>query len=135
MLKLIFACGREPSYGRNKTVLTALQACFDVISITDTQPGSLTLRICRLLPRLFQALRHPHDLVYLGFYAHPLVLFARRLTSAPIIFDAFVSTYDTLCFDRRQFSPASMPGRLAFELDRAASLSATRVVLDRKSVV
>lgn len=114
-------------------VLRALRANFAVVTVTETRRGSLTLRLAIIALRLLRALRHPHDLVYLGFYAHPLVPLVRRLTAAPILFDAFVSTYDTLCFDRGVLAPNSPGGRLAFQLDQAASASAEGVLLDTRA--
>jgi glycosyltransferase involved in cell wall biosynthesis len=131
--KILFACGRELDYVRNVMVLRALRANFDVMAVTESRLGSLTLRLAVITLRLLRALRRPHDLVYLGFYAHPLVPLARRLTSAPILFDAFVSTYDTLCFDRQVLAPGSPGGRLAFRLDQAACAAATTVLLDTQA--
>ncbi len=133
MLKVLFACGREPDYVRNAMALRALRANFAVVTVTETRRGSLTLRLAIIALRLLRALRRPHDLVYLGFYAHPLVPLVRRLTAAPILFDAFVSTYDTLCFDRGVFAPNSLGGQLAFQLDQAASASAEGVLLDTRA--
>jgi len=131
--KILFACGREPGYVRNAMVLRALRSSFDVTAVTDARRGSLTLRLAVIAVRLLRALRRPHDLVYLGFYAHPLVPLARRLTAAPILFDAFISTYDTLCFDRGSLAPNSPGGRLAFKLDQAACTSSDCVLLDTQA--
>jgi glycosyltransferase involved in cell wall biosynthesis len=130
-MRILFTCGREPEYTRNDVLLRALRPHHDLISVTDSRPGSLTARTLRLLPRLLQALRREHyDLIIVGFYGYGLVPLVRRFTLRPILFDAFVSNYDTLCFDRRRFAPHSLPGRLAFALDRLGCASADRVLLD-----
>jgi len=131
MARILFTCGREPEYTRNDVLLRALRPRHDLITVTDDRTGSLTARSLRLLPRLVRALRRPdYDLVFIGFYGYLLVPLARRLTHRPILFDAFVSNYDTLCFDRRRFAPTSLMGRLAFGLDRLGCNSANRVLLD-----
>jgi len=133
-LKVLFTCGREPSYTRNEVILRALRARHYVVEVTDSHAGSLTIRNLRLLPRLIPYLtRDDYDLVFVGFYGYLLMPWVRRLTRRPIVFDAFLSNYDTLCFDRRRFHPHSIAGRLAFRLDRAACNAADRVLLDTAS--
>jgi glycosyltransferase involved in cell wall biosynthesis len=131
--KVIFVCGREPEYVRNAMIWQTLNQHFDGCLVADSQAGSLSLRLARLLPRLIYHLRRPHDLLVIGFYGHPLALLARYLTRAPILFDAFVSTYDTLCFDRQLFPAASPGGKLVFWLDKQASHYADKVLLDTKT--
>ena len=110
-----------------------LHQSFDAYLVASSQPGSLSLRIAKLVPRLIYQLSQPHDIVVIGFYGHPLSILARRLTKAPIIFDAFVSTYDTLCSDRQVIAPNAILGHLAFQLDKQACQSATKILLDTKT--
>jgi glycosyltransferase involved in cell wall biosynthesis len=131
--RVLFTCGREPEYVRNLLVLRALWQQFEVVEVTDSGAGSLLLRNLRLLPRLFAALRSPHDLVFVGFYGYLLTLFLSRLTRKPILFDAFVSNWDTLCFDRQVFTPDSIRGRLARALDTRACLTASHCLLDTRA--
>lgn len=131
--KVLFICGREPQYVRNAMIWQTLAQNFDSRLIADDKAGSLSFRLARLIPRLIYHLRQPHDLVVIGFYGHPLVPLARPLTRAPILFDAFVSTFDTLCLDRQIFSPTSLPGRMAFYVDKSAVHLADKVVLDTKT--
>jgi len=128
--RILFTCGREGQYVRNLLVRRALQQRFDVLEVIDNRPGSLLLRNLRLIPRLMPALRTHPDLVFVGFYGHLLTLFLSRLTRAQILFDAYLSTWDTLCFDRQRFAPRSLAGRLAFALDRQAGLAARHTLLD-----
>jgi len=128
--RVLFTCGREPEYVRNLLVRRALRQQFDVVEVTDSGAGSLLLRNLRLLPRLVAAMRSPHDLVFVGFYGYLLTLFLSRLTRKPILFDAFVSNWDTLCFDRQTLKPDSIGGRLAQALDIRACLTASHCLLD-----
>jgi len=128
--RILFTCGNEAAYVRNLLVRRALLEQFDVVEVTDDRPGSLMVRNLRLLPRLLRALRMPHDLVFAGFYGYLLTLFLKRVTLKPVLFDAFVSNWDTMCFDRQSFQPYSTLGRLAFRLDRRACLTASHCLLD-----
>jgi len=128
--RILFTCGREAQYTRNLLVLRALRQNCDVLEITDSRPGSLLQRHVRLLPRLLRALRGSFDLVFVGFYGFLLLQMLARLTRKPLLFDAYLSTWDTLCFDRQLFAPRSIPGRLAYWLDQSTSLHASHTLLD-----
>ncbi len=130
-MRILFTCGREPQYVRNEVILRALRKRYQVTEITDRGAGSLIARNLRLLPRLLSAVRrNDYDLIFVGFYGYLLVPWLRRLTKRPLVFDAFVSNFDTLCFDRKKFSPDSLMGKLAFQLDRLTCRSADLVLLD-----
>lgn len=130
-MHILFTCGREAHYVRNEVILRALRRRYQVTEITDNRPGSLIGRSLGLVPRLLHALRgQPYDLIFVGFYGYLLAPWLGRLAQAPLIFDAFVSNYDTLCFDRQRFRPQSLMGKIAFRLDRTASTAADRVLLD-----
>jgi glycosyltransferase involved in cell wall biosynthesis len=113
-------------------ILRALERDFQVVRVTDSsRPFILRnlLIILKLLPNLWKG----HDGVFVGFYGQPLLPFVKLLTRKPIIFDAFVSTYDTLCFDRKWFKPNSVGGRLAYWLDKYTCLLADKVLLDTRT--
>ena len=131
-MRVLLITGREIGYARNEVLLRALQrfAQVDVIAAT-TEPRSLfwnsLLMTVRTLPKV---VRGGYDLIVVGFYGHFIQALISRLTSTPILFDAFVSSYDTLCFDRQLFAPDSLPGRAAFWLDRTTTHAASHVLLD-----
>jgi len=128
--RILFTCGREAGYVRNLLIRRALRQQFDVVDVTDDTPGSLLLRHLKLLPRLLKALTGDQDLVFVGFYGQMLAWSLSQLTRKPIVFDAFLSTYDTLCFDRARFGPHSIRGELAFLLDSQSCRAATHCLLD-----
>jgi glycosyltransferase involved in cell wall biosynthesis len=131
-LKVLFICGREPEYTRNQMILRALERNFQVVRVTDSsRPFILRslLVILKLLPNLWRG----HDWVFVGFYGQPLLPIVKLLTRKPVIFDAFVSTYDTLCFDRKWFRPNSVGGWLTYLLDRYTCLLADKVLLDTRA--
>jgi glycosyltransferase involved in cell wall biosynthesis len=130
-MKILFVAGRELSYPRNDVMLRALQRFGEVNVIGENRLGSLTLRNVRLILRLIpRILLNQHDLVFVGFYGHLMMLFAGILSRKPIIFDAFVSTYDTLSNDRQIVRPGSIIGKLAFHLDVVSCRLADHILLD-----
>lgn len=130
-MRVLFTCGREPEYPRNAVVETCLRRNFEVLSATSSLPR-IPLRYAHLTKQLLQAPTN-YDLMYVGFLGHPLMIPARLLTRKPIVFDAFISAYDTLCLDRQLFGPGSLIGRFAFWLDRLSCALADLVVLDTQA--
>ncbi len=130
-MHILYLAGREIGYTRNDVLLRAFQHLGSVEVIADVPSGPLLWRsavvFARALPRL---IRQRYDLVFVGFYGHLLMLPIGLLSRAPILFDAFVSTYDTLCFDRQLFPPDSLPGRAAFWLDKIACHLASAILVD-----
>ena len=132
LLKVLFICGREPSYVRNQIILRALERHFEVTQVTDGSKSFILRNLLVTLKLLFN-LRKQYDRVFVGFYGQPLLPIVKLLIRRPIIFDAFVSTYDTLCFDRKWFGPHSPGGRLAYWLDKYTCLLADKVLLDTET--
>ncbi len=131
-MRILFIVGREIEYPRNDVLLRAFQrfSNVDVISV-QKRPSSLLFNsiilTLRAIPKL---LFSRYDLVFVGFYGHIIMLIVGWLSRAPVIFDAFLSTYDTLCFDRKVFQSTSIIGRAAFWLDKKTCRMAQQVLLD-----
>ncbi len=130
-MRVLFLTGRETTYPRNDVLLRAFRR-FSQVSVVGPTEKRATLRRSLLLPLLAaRDLRSfDYDLVFVGFYGHLMMLPVALLARQPVIFDVFISTFDTLTGDRRRFSPSSPAGRLAFQLDRAACKRAARLLID-----
>ena len=131
-MRILFLTGREITYARNEVLLRACQR-FGTVEViaTEKQPASLLTNSLRVamtaLPRL---LTRSYDLVFIGFYGHIILRLLGSVIRQPLLFDAFVSTYDTLSFDRKAFTPHSLSGQAAFWLDQSTGRRATHVLLD-----
>jgi glycosyltransferase involved in cell wall biosynthesis len=136
-MRVLFLTGRELSYARNEVLLRAFQRFSTVEVAAPTHPPkSLLTASLRVVGQALSLLRrNRYDLVFTGFYGYLILQLLGRLVRPPVLFDAFVSNYDTLCFDRQTFAPASLPGRLAFWLDWSTCLLATQVLLDTQAHV
>lgn len=129
-MRVFFIAGREPGYVRNVMLLKALKLNgVEVIECTDSSKTYLT-RLPRVLGKFWVKRTRDVDAVLVGFFGQPLVQMIRLLIGKPVVFDAFLSVYDTLCFERRQFTPSSVGGRVAFWLDRSSCEAADLVLLD-----
>lgn len=126
--RVLFISGREVEYIRNRVLLSALSSHFEVIVGTPTA-RSTPFRIIRGLLKL--ASRRPdYDICFVGFYGQPLGIVLSYLQHSPILLDAYVSTYDTLCRDRGWVQAQSPGGRLAYWLDRHSCRRAAHVITD-----
>lgn len=131
-MRLLYLAGRELSYPRNDVILRALKKLGEVETIgLSNRPKSLIISsiyvTLRALPRLILG---NYDLIFVGFFGYLIIFPVRIFSRKPIIFDAFISTFDTLSGDRNIVGPKSPSGRLAFKLDRDAAERASKVILD-----
>jgi glycosyltransferase involved in cell wall biosynthesis len=148
--RILFISGRETGYIRNRVLIRALQLHFDILNLSSNARGTAARTLFGLAR--FVAQRPAYDLCFVGFYGHPLAIALAVLQRAPgvagehgqpprigmrppMVFDAYVSTYDTLCEDRQWFRPQSVAGRLARWLDRQSCRAADRVLLDTEAHV
>src|SRR3990172_8746728 len=103
MQTILFLCGAKKSYVRNAMNLKMLKKNAKVIEI-DSNARSYYLRLPLILLR-FIFCHQKYNQVFVGFLGQTLMPFVKLRTKKPIIFDAFISLYDTLCFDRQIFRP------------------------------
>jgi glycosyltransferase involved in cell wall biosynthesis len=131
-MHILFVVSRELSYTRNDVLWRAFRRFSEVDVIGFEQRASLITRSVQCnLKVLSSSIRGKYDLVFVGFYGHLIMLMlAPILKKQPILYDAFLSTYDTLCFDRNRFSPSSIPGKMAFYLDQQSCRLSTATLLD-----
>jgi glycosyltransferase involved in cell wall biosynthesis len=107
----------------------SLEKYYHLERITDSSRW-LALRYLSIALRYPTLLWKRYDLCVAGFVGHPLVPMLRLFTRKPILFDAFISIYDTLVYDRRRISPHSPLARLAFAMDKTSCSLADFVLVD-----
>ncbi|GFE62143.1 glycosyltransferase [Geobacter sp. AOG2] len=129
-MKLLYVCGKERSYVRNEMILAGLRNCgCDIIDCSD-ESGTYVWRFVKSVLKVLAARKMDFDFVFIGCLGHYFVPLAKKATAKPIIFDPFVSMYDTMCLDRKKFRPDSPAGRILYRLDKAACDRADRIILD-----
>jgi len=77
-----------------------------------------------------------HDVVLVCYPGHLDLWFIRPLAwlrRKPVIWDAFLSAYDTIVLDRKMAKPGSLMARLAYSLDWCACRLCDRLFLDTPS--
>jgi glycosyltransferase involved in cell wall biosynthesis len=131
-LDILFACGREPDYIRNQMLRQAL-AQRNRVTVATEPVRPAAWRYLKALGKAAGQLRRSPDVLLVGFYGQPMVPALRPLTRRPLVLDAYVSTYDTLCYDRQRLRPGSIPGRLAFALDLWSCRWADHLLFDTQA--
>lgn len=129
--RVLFVSGREKDYIRNRVLINALQSRFDVEVLTPSLPSTIGRSLLGLAS--FLANRRGYDICFVGFYGQPMGIALSALQRKPIVLDAYVSTYDTLCEDRRWFPRRSPVGWLARWIDRRSCQVATHVLTDTRA--
>jgi len=128
MKTILFLCGAKKSYVRNSLNLKALKKNAKVVEI-GSNAKSYYLRLPLILLRFLFCFQK-YSLIFVGFLGQVLMPLVKLRTRKPIIFDAFISLYDTLCLDRKIFKPNSLMGKLAFWLDKKSCEWADAVITD-----
>jgi len=129
--RVLFISGREITYIRNRVLLAALEKFSDVTVLTG-KGRNIPFRTLTGLIR-FITYAQKYDICWAGFYGQPLALLLSLIQRNPVILDAYISTYDTLCEDRVVFHPQSLLGRLAYWLDQKSCQRASVVITDTQA--
>ncbi|MBW9221789.1 glycosyltransferase [Methanothermococcus sp. SCGC AD-155-C09] len=130
-MKILYICGREPTYVRNSVILKGLKFQKDVELLEYTSNAkNYFKRYMSVFKKYLLNYNGNYDIMYVGFLGQPIVPVVRSLSNKPIVFDAFISVYDTLCYDRKVFKPNSIMGKLLYHLDRVSCNLSDITLLD-----
>ncbi|HHX43911.1 MAG TPA: glycosyltransferase family 4 protein [Chloroflexi bacterium] len=145
----------DADYVRNVVAQTALRsqgvdvvACHATVwnstdeKVADARKGPLNPRLWLRLLRAYGRLVRQHraigryDAMIVGYPGHLDLFLARVLTwlrRAPLVFDAYVSLYDTIVGDRALVQSRSLLGVLSRWIDRTTCRLADAVLLDTRA--
>lgn len=134
-MKALFVSGREITYPRNAMMLECLQNLGDVTVVQlPMRRQSILLRSLLGSLKSISLMRRMHyDLVFAGFFGHLLMMPITPFARCPILFDAFISAYDTMIIDRNMANERSVLARAAFLLDQKSCQNADHVLLDTRA--
>jgi glycosyltransferase involved in cell wall biosynthesis len=136
-MEILYLCGRELNYPRNSVLYRAMQKIGNVnVSHVELPNKSILLQsIISGLSATYHLVSKKYQLTFVGFYGHLLMLPVGLLNKQPILFDAFISTYDTLITDRKSAGPNSLKARSACWLDKTSCSLADQILLDTQQHV
>lgn len=152
MARILMFGTYEADYDRNRVVRAALESAGHTVSQChvplwqgrhnklDGSPLAYA-RLATHYARAYASLvaNYPfgseHDVVWVGYLGHLDVFVARALASLsgkPVLFDAFISLFDTLARDRGVVPEASLSAKLLKLVDRAACAVSDGVLVDTR---
>jgi len=132
-MKLLFLTGRELAYPRNSILAKAFESQGVELIYCTSSYHSYPARFTNAFFKFIVNASTDCDAIFIGFLGHPFVPIISKFTKKPILFDAFISIYDTLCFDRKVFFPHSLLGKLSFYIDKKSCNASNMVLLDTYS--
>ena len=122
----------DPSYSRNRILIRGFEENgYDVVQCRiDPREHKGISKFFLLIREYFRIRDRSFSLVIVAFPGHTVVWLARLLFGRPIVFDAFVSLYDSNVFDRKLYAAGSLHARLDWLRDYASVSVADVVLLD-----
>ncbi|GIW57695.1 MAG: hypothetical protein KatS3mg083_640 [Candidatus Dojkabacteria bacterium] len=130
----MFVSGREISYSRNTLMLHLLEKLGHEVDIA-TFGGETNSIVFRTAISFIKAakkslVRKDNSIIVCGFYGHMLVILLKLTLKKTIIFDAFVSTFDTLCNDRNLCQKIPTIAALSKWIDQLSCSLANEIIVD-----
>ncbi len=137
LLKVCYIlCYYSPHYIRTQTLVDALHNLPSVHLIEARNRHSGISRYLETLWRLFLIrLRDQPDVYILGFRGHEIFVPTKLIagTKYPLVFDEFVSPYDSFVFERKKLPRSSLLARMLYALERRILCSATLLLTDTQA--
>jgi glycosyltransferase involved in cell wall biosynthesis len=127
-IKILYISTYFPNYTRTETILDL----FDRLKI---KYKPLLVGKSNYIKAIYNLIKYQknYDLIFVAFRGHETLPFIKLFTRKPIIFDAFISIYDTLCFDRKKIKPYSLFGKLLKKYDKYLCKKSDMVLVDTKT--
>lgn len=127
-MRILYFGSYDPNYARNRVLISGLkQNGVEVIECRDNSPG------IKKFVRLYQKhkkLQNQYDVMIVGFLGQQIVPFAKLISRKPIVFDAFLSLYDSNVFDRQTVKSSSLRAYYYWILDWLSMKLANIVLFD-----
>ncbi len=127
-MKICYIPGRESTYSRTRVILKSMkEAGIEVYDCSFHKKSFV-----RYFISFFKFLRYKNkaDIIFIGFFGHLFVPIIKIFTKKKILFDAFVSIYQTCVFDRKSFKQNNILAYIARYFDRLSCRLSDKILLD-----
>lgn len=127
-IRVCYWPGREVTFVRNRTLIKGMRE----VGITVLDCSGRYKNFSRYIESFtkFLKYRSQADVIFIGFLGQMLVPVARLFSRKPIIFDAFLSTFQTLVNDRKSIHPRGIIARLVRTIEKFSCCLSQTVFLD-----
>jgi glycosyltransferase involved in cell wall biosynthesis len=129
-IKILYLSSYKPNYTRTETLLDLFER--NKINYKSIITGKQRFKYIKLVWNLILN-QNRYDIILVAFRGHEILPFIKLFARKPIIYDAFTSIYDTLCFDRQIINPKSIIGKLLKWYDIFLCRISNYVLLDTKT--
>ena len=123
----------DPDYARNRILIKGLKA--NNIEVLECRDDSHGLKKFFRLYKKHRAFKGKYDAMVVGFLGHAAMPLAKMVSSGPIIFDAFISLYESNVFDRRSVRPKSVKAFYYWFLDWLSMKLADVILFDTQEQI
>lgn len=118
----------DSEYSRNKILISGL--CQNGVEVFECKTDKAGLSKYFDLVKKHKILKNNYDAMVVGYPGFQAVILAKLLTNKPIIFNAFVSMYDSMVLDRAQIKKNSLKALYFWYLDKISMSLADIVLFD-----
>ena len=127
-ISICYFPGRESTYVRTRVFLNGMRQA-GIIVFDCSYPKK---KIYRNIISFFKFLKYKNksDIILIGFLGHFFLPFVKLFTRKKIIFEAFLSTYQTLAFDRKSIKPHGFLAKIIRFIEHFDCQLADLVLLD-----
>ncbi len=128
-MKVCYIPSYEPNYSRIKIIRDGMEK--NGIEVVECS-SRIKPVLFRYIDLFFKFLRNKSDcdIIFVGFFGQPLVPFVRLFTRKKIVLDAFMSSYNTMVYDKKTVKPNTLKSKFLFYLDKYACKKSDLVFLD-----
>jgi len=119
-IKVIFFSIYKPKYTRTETIEILFKELWITYIKNHKFKKNYFIRVFYNIAWLIRNIKK-WDIIYVHFRWHeilPIVKVISFLFKKPVIFDMFISMWDTVCFDRKLFKPYSLIGKFIRRYDK-----------------
>lgn len=127
-MKVLYFGSYNPEYPRNRILIDGLRQ--NGVEVVELCERSRWYRKFFSLYKQHRQYRHSYDVMVVGFPGFVVMPLARLISTGPVVFDAFLSYYDSHVFDRQVCSPRSFKALYYYLLDWVSCRLADKVLLD-----
>jgi len=114
-MKVCFFGNYDPTYPRNQILIKGLkQNKVEVIECNDTSSG---FKKYWQLFKKHQKIKNNYDIMVVAYLGQSVMLLAKLICRKKIVFDTYLSVYDSTVFDRQICSPKSIKAKYLYFLD------------------
>ena len=132
--RVLFITTKNIDYLRNTQELRLLKERARQVCVIGAKDKSYPLRLLKVFFKLLFTSCKQYDAAFVGFAPQLIVpFFGFKLKKTKLYIDFFISMYDTLCFDRKKFSPNSFVGKRLLRIDEKTLKKADVILCDTKA--